>query len=89
MLTLALGALGAAGALTGCGGPDEVQGTVVAVTKGQDDRPLPGGWVAVFNDDALLDFLSGAGIDVPGRTDLPYVGGRVLHGTSRSPAGRW
>ena len=35
--------------------------------------------MAAFGDDALLDFLSGAGMDVPGHADLPYVGGRVLH----------
>ena len=66
-------------ALAGCGGPDAVEGKVVAVTKGKDDRPLAGGWVAVFADDQLLDFVSGAGIDVPGDGDLPYVAGRVLH----------
>ena len=65
--------------VTGCGGPDSLEGTVVAVKGGKDDRALGGGWVATFGDDALLDFLSNAGIDVPGRTDLPYVGGRVLH----------
>jgi hypothetical protein len=66
-------------ALAGCGGPDRVEGKVVAVTKGKDDRPLAGGWVAVFGDDQLLDFVSGAGLDVPGSGDLPYVAGRVLH----------
>jgi hypothetical protein len=67
-------------ALAGCGGPDGVEGKVVAVDDaGKGDRPLGGGWVAVLGDDALLDFLAGAGIDVPGRTDLPYAAGRVLH----------
>lgn len=66
-------------ALTGCGGPDGLEGTVVAVDDtGKDDRPLGGGWVAVLGDAALLDFLGQAGIDVPGSGDLPYVGGRVL-----------
>ena len=67
------------GAVAGCGGPDGLEGTVVAVKAGQDDRPLGGGWVAVFGDDALLAYLSGAGIDVPSSGDLPYVAGRVLH----------
>lgn len=66
-------------ALSGCGGPDGLEGSVVAVDDtGKDDRPLGGGWVAVLGDDALLDFLGQAGIDVPGSDDLPYVGGRVL-----------
>ena len=67
-------------AVAGCGGPDHLEGKVVALgTTGKDAKPLGGGWVAVFEDDALLGFLSGAGIDVPSAGDLPYVGGRVLH----------
>lgn len=67
-------------AVAGCGGPDRLEGTVVAVADaGKGGRPLGGGWVAAFGDDALLGFLSGAGIDVPSSGDLPYVGGRVLH----------
>jgi hypothetical protein len=66
--------------VAGCGGPDRLEGTVVSVDDtGKGDRPLGGGWVAAFGDDALLGFLSEAGIDVPGSADLPYVGGRVLH----------
>jgi hypothetical protein len=66
-------------ALAGCGGADAVEGQVVAVTKGKDDRPLSGGWVAVLEDDSLLDFLTGSGIDRPTSDDLPYLSGRVLH----------
>ena len=66
--------------VAGCGGPDGIEGKVVAVDDtGQKDRPLGGGWVAVLEDGSLLDFLGKAGIDVPSSDDLPYVGGRVLH----------
>ncbi len=66
--------------VAGCGGPDGLEGTVVSADDtGGHGRPLGGGWVAVFGDDALREFLSGSGIDVPGSADLPYVGGRVLH----------
>lgn len=65
------------GTLTGCGGPDSLEGTVVSAS-GTGDRPLGGGWVAALTDDELRDFLGTAGIDVPGAADLPYVGGRVL-----------
>ena len=75
-------------ALAGCGGPDRLEGKVVAVDDtGKGDRPLGGGWVAAFGDDALLGFLSGAGIDVPSTGDLPYVGGRVLHDDVTSAGG--
>jgi hypothetical protein len=67
-------------AVGGCGGPDGLEGTVVEVdATGKGDQPVGGGWVAVLEDDALLGFLAGAGIDVPGRADLPYAAGRVLH----------
>jgi hypothetical protein len=66
-------------AVTGCGGPDGLEGTVVAVDDtGKGDRPLGGGWVAVLDADGLVDFLSGSGIDPPSADDLPYVAGRVL-----------
>ena len=66
-------------AVTGCGGPDGLEGTVVAVDDtGKGDRPLPGGWVAVLDADELVDFLSASGIDPPSADDLPYVAGRVL-----------
>lgn len=81
----ALGALGALAlalalfALAGCGGPEAIEGTVVAVDDtGKDDRPLGGGWVAVLDDGSLREFLGGAGIDVPSSGDLPYAAGRVL-----------
>jgi hypothetical protein len=67
-------------AVAACGGPDGIEGKVVAVdAKGKGDRPLGGGWVAVLEDDALLDFLTGSGIDVPTTEDRPYLTGRVLH----------
>src|SRR4051812_39679675 len=66
-------------AVAGCGGPDGIEGRVVAVDDaGMDDRPLGGGWVAVLEDDSLRQFLGEAGLDVPGNGDLPYVTGRVL-----------
>ena len=87
LLTVAAVAVALA-ALAGCGGPDHLEGKVVAVDDtGKGDRPLGGGWVAVFEDDALLGFLSGAGIDVPSTEDLPYVGGRVLHDDVTSAGG--
>ncbi|SDP65361.1 hypothetical protein SAMN04489867_3316 [Pedococcus dokdonensis] len=74
--------------LAACGGPDRLEGTVVAVDDtGQKDRPLGGGWVAVLEDDSLTDFLGQSGIDVPGSADLPYAAGRVLHDDVTSAGG--
>ena len=65
-------------ALTACGGPDVLEGTVVtASTTGTDDQPLGGGRLAVLDDGGLRDFLGAAGIDTPPEADLPYLAGRV------------
>ena len=69
-------------ALVGCGGPDGIEGTVVAVTgsgTSSKDRALGGGWIAVLEDDSLLGFLTGSGIDAPTTDELPSLAGRVLH----------
>ena len=69
-----------AAGVAACGGPDGIEGTVVAVdATGKQERALGGGWVAVLEDDSLLEFLTGSGIDVGGADDLPYLSGRVLH----------
>lgn len=63
---------------TGCGGPDELEGTVVTVgTDDKDDQPLGGGRLAVLDGDGLRDFLGAAGIDTPPEAEIPYLGGRV------------
>lgn len=72
-------ALALAGAATGCGGPDGLQGRVVTVAKGRTGAAVPGGWVAVLTDDQLRDYLSRSGIDTPPDDQLGYVSGRVLH----------
>ena len=77
---MAAGALLVLTAVTGCGSPDRLEGTVVAIDDtGKNDRPLEGGWVAVLTEDALRDFLGNAGIHVPLEGDRPYVVGRVRH----------
>ena len=77
LVALLAGAVAAA--VTGCGGPDGLQGQVVAVEKGRTGAPVPGGWVAVLTDDQLRGYLSRSGIDTPPDDQLAFVSGRVLH----------
>lgn len=64
--------------VAGCGGPDELEGTVVtASTTDQEDQPRGGGRLAVLDDDGLRDFLGAAGIDTPPEEEIPYLAGRV------------
>jgi hypothetical protein len=66
--------------VTGCGGPDELNGTLrTADAKGKDGAPMSGGWIAVLTPDQTADFLSQSGIDQPTARGLAFVEGRVRH----------
>ena len=67
-------------AVTGCGGPDTLSGTLrTADTKGKDSAPMSGGWVAVLTADQLADFLRQSGISQPSAQVAAFVEGRVRH----------
>jgi hypothetical protein len=66
--------------VTGCGGPDSLNGTLqTADAKGKDGAPLSGGWIAVLTEDQAADFFTQSGIDQPSAEGLAFVEGRVRH----------
>jgi hypothetical protein len=66
--------------VTGCGGPDSLNGTLqTADAKGKDGAPLSGGWIAVLTEDQVADFFTQSGIDQPTARGLAFVEGRVRH----------
>lgn len=79
VLALAAACVALAGVLSGCGGPDGLQGRVVSVDKGRTGKPVPGGWVALLTPEQLSAWLSSSGIDTPPDEQLAYASGRVRH----------
>jgi len=76
-------------ALTGCGGPDAVHGTLrTAAAKGKDGAPMVGGWIAVLTDAQAADFWAQSGIDQPTDDGLAFVTGRVRHEAVAETGGR-
>jgi hypothetical protein len=66
--------------ITGCGGPDELKGTLRAAdTKAKHGGPMSGGWIAVLTTDQLADFLRQSGISQPSAQGSAFVEGRVRH----------
>lgn len=66
--------------VTGCGGPDALDGSLrTADTQGKDGAPMSGGWIAVLTDDQAADFWAQSGIDQPTPGGLAFVEGRVRH----------
>ena len=66
--------------VTGCGGPDELKGTLrTADTKAGHGAPMSGGWIAVLTADQLADFLRQSGISQPSAQGSAFVEGRVRH----------
>jgi hypothetical protein len=66
--------------VTGCGGPNELKGTLrTADTKAKHGGPMSGGWIAVLTTDQLADFLRESGISQPSAQGSAFVEGRVRH----------
>ena len=66
--------------VSGCGGPDALDGTLrTADAKGKDGAPMAGGWIAVLTADQVADLLAQSGIDQPSTRGLAFVAGRVRH----------
>jgi hypothetical protein len=66
--------------VTGCGGPDALNGTLrTADTRAKGGSPLAGGWVAVLTAEQAADFFDQSGIDQPNASGLAVVEGRVRH----------
>jgi hypothetical protein len=75
-----VGGLLAMAALSGCGGPDGLTGTLqTADATGKDGVAMSGGWIAVLTADQAADFWTQSGIDPPSAGGLAFVEGRVRH----------